>query len=217
MVISNFRQQEHAQTDDAHSLEDLVSAGQRAADNVAHNDRGNRISLYEALSNALALYERAIGNTEAYQALLSEVGLKAQARAPFTPTLKMVFGKNYDKTRLTEYAAALSFAVRGGVTSETLVEFLSTTPGGIKGCVQQERAFKRGQAGTPEYNRHQEALETLRRAPADDITDIKSEKEFFLILARQNADGAVEVLGEADVGQTALDAAIRNMALPPKK
>lgn len=217
MVISNFRQHENADTDNEHALEDLVSAGQRAAGGVAHNDRGNRISLYGALSGALALYEEAVLSTAAYQTLLEGAGLKAQKRAPFTPALKMVFGKDYDKTRLTEYAAALSFAVRNGKTSGSLVEFLTKMPGGIKGCVQQERAFKREQTGTPEYNRHQEAMETLRQASALSADTITTHKEFCLILARQTTGGGVELLGEADVGQTALDAAIRHMALPPKK
>ncbi|MEX0300477.1 MAG: hypothetical protein AB3N28_15495 [Kordiimonas sp.] len=217
MVISNFRQNEVVEEVESAALNDLVSAGQRAADGVAHNDRGNRISLYGALASALALYEEAVLSAAAYQALLDDAGLKAQKRAPFTPALKMVFGKTYDKTRLTEYAASLSFAVRNGVTSEGLVEFLTNTPGGIKGCVQQERSFKRGQSGTPEYNRHQEAMETLRQAQTVAAEMLTTNKEFCLILARQTEDGGVELLGEADVGQTALDAAIRNMALPPKK
>ena len=41
--------------------------------------------------------------------------MKAQARAPMTPIVKLVFGADYDKTRLTEFAAALSYAEREAV------------------------------------------------------------------------------------------------------
>ena len=47
-----------------------------------------------------------------YAELLEESGVKAQARAPMTPIVKLVFGIDYDKTRLTEFAAALSYAQR---------------------------------------------------------------------------------------------------------
>jgi len=216
MVISNFRQQESQEQGSAQALDTLISAGQQAAGGVAHNDKGNRLSLYGALAAALAIYEAATLSEGAFDALLADVGLRAQKRAPFTPALKIVFGKDYDKTRLTEYASALSYAVRQGKTSESLPEFLSIMPGGIKGCVQKERALKRTQAGTPEYNRHQEAIEKLQHAPAVLLADITTDRDFCLILARQNKGGGIDVLGEADVGQTALDAAIRNMAFPPK-
>ena len=45
---------------------------------------------------------------EDYAELLEESGIKAQARAPMTPIVKLVFGIDYDKARLTEFAAALS-------------------------------------------------------------------------------------------------------------
>ena len=45
-----------------------------------------------------------------YAELLEESGVKAQARAPMTPIVKLVFGIDYDKARLTEFAAALSYA-----------------------------------------------------------------------------------------------------------
>ena len=52
------------------------------------------------------------GNPQEYAELLEESGVKAQARAPMTPIVKLVFGIDYDKARLTEFAAALSYAQR---------------------------------------------------------------------------------------------------------
>ena len=44
--------------------------------------------------------------------LIADAGLVVQERAPMTPVVKLVFGPDYDKTRLTEYAAVLSHAHR---------------------------------------------------------------------------------------------------------
>ncbi|MBL4639805.1 MAG: hypothetical protein JKY57_04675 [Kordiimonadaceae bacterium] len=216
MVISNFRQNESHQTDLDHNLDDLVSAGKRAAKGVTRVDNGSRKNLYAALASALAIYEGAVSSPSAYGQLLSDEGLKAQTRAPFTPALKIVFGAKHDKTRLTEYAAALSFAVRQNISSEMLADFIKNTPGGIKGCVQQERGLKRHNSGTPENSRFQDAINKLMVIPGVPLKTIEINDEFSLILARKKDTGGIELLGEADVGQTALDAAIRNMAYSKK-
>jgi hypothetical protein len=41
-----------------------------------------------------------------YAEILEDRALKAQARAPMTPVVKLIFGADYDKARLTEFAAA---------------------------------------------------------------------------------------------------------------
>lgn len=193
-------------------LRGLLGAAQRAADSIVHMDSGNRNSLYEALASALAVYEGAQDNRPAYEALLGEAGLKEQARAPFTPALKLVFGASYDKTRLTEYAAALSFAVRNGKTSSDITDFLKSMPGGIKGCVHEERAFKRAQAGTPAHNRQKEAENKLRHLPSVPLKDINPNDEFCLVLTRRKDGGGVEALGCPDVSKATLDTAVRQLA-----
>ena len=198
------------------ALNGLLSAGQRAADSIVHMDNGNRSSLYGALASALTLFEGAQLNPEDYNAMLSEHGVRAQARAPYTPVLKLVFGASYDKTRLTEYAAALSYAVRMGQTSAELAEFLKAVPGGIKGCVQQERAYKRGAEGTHAHARQVESEDTLRAMPAVNLSDLESDEEFCMVLARRKKGGGIEALGRTDLSKTALDAAVRHMASQQK-
>jgi len=198
------------------ALNGLLNVGQRAADSIVHMDNGNRASLYGALASALALYEGAQENLDAYAEILEETGLRTQVRAPFTPVLKLVFGADYDKTRLTEYAAAIAFAVRRGETSASLTDFLIAMPGGIKGCVQEERAYKRREAGTPAHNRQQKAEETLRHTPPVPLKDIAPNDEFCLILARRSRDGGVEALGCPDVSKATVDAAVRQLASPRK-
>ncbi len=126
--------------------------------------------------------------------------------------LKLVFGKTYDKTRLTEYAAALSCAKRNGISSLELVDYLLNMPGGIKGCVQEERNYKRQKSGTPAHNRQKEAINNVRQKTAISLKDISPNDEFCLILARRIEGGGVEAVGCADTGQATLDAAIRQIA-----
>ena len=226
MVVASFRHTEaadganlladNASDENIDALNGLLSAGQRAADTIVHMDNGNRASLYGALASALALYEGAQKNPAAYSDMLKQAGLKAQGRAPFTPALKLVFGLTYDKTRLTEYAAAIGYGVRHGQTSAGLADFLIATPGGIKGCVQEERSLKRREAGTPAHNRHQGAVETLRSQTSVPLQDITTEDEFCLILARRTSGGGVEALGRTNTSKATLDAAIRQIASPPK-
>jgi hypothetical protein len=207
-------QTEEAHPGDATILRGLLGSAQRAADTIVHMDSGNRSSLYDALASAFALYEAGVENKAAYQAMLDDAGLKAQVRAPYTPALKLVFGAGYDKTRLTEYAAALSYAARNGKTSREISDYLKSMPGGIKGCVQEERAFKRSQEGTPAHNRQKEAEDYLRHAPDVPLKDINPDDEFCLILARRKSGGGVEVLGHPNTSKAALDAAIRQLASP---
>jgi len=226
MVVASFRRTQPDETVPADSenpdtnteaLNGLLSAAQRAADTIVHMDNGNRASLYAALASALALYEGAQENAAAYGEILENAGLRAQARAPYTPALKMVFGPDYDKTRITEYAAAISYGVRRGQTSASLADFLAATPGGIKGCVQEERSLKRREAGTSAHSRQQEAAEILREQPAVPLSDIDSEDEFCLLLARRDKNGGVEVLGRPDISKVTLDATVRQLASSTKK
>ena len=89
-----------------------------------------------------------------YAELLDDAGVKAQARAPMTPIVKLVFGADYDKTRLTEFAAALAYAERVRDRFRRLPAVRRRLDGGLKGLVAAERKARRRRAA--------------RRQPADD-------------------------------------------------
>ncbi len=194
---------------DAKALQAPLEACEDAVSQVAHLDGGGRDSLYNALAAALRLYEEASLNPSAYQALLAEHDLKVQARAPYTPVLKLTFGRDYDKTRLTEYAAALAFAQRSGETSETLAAFLKAQQGGIKGCVKAERAARRAKAGTSAHAQWEAALDAARQSPGHDLSTLESEEEFCLVLARRTDGGGLEAIGVAESPPGDVDAALR--------
>ncbi|NVJ98916.1 MAG: hypothetical protein HWE25_12240 [Alphaproteobacteria bacterium] len=212
MVVVNFRRREGLEHVETFALEEAVSSCERAAGQVVHLDGGSRGSLYRALAAAFALHEEAERTPDAFKALLKEAGLKQQKRAPFTPALKLTFGKDYDKTRLTEYAAALAYAKRNGVAADGLAEFLEKEPGGIKGCVREERAARRGESGTASATLQQKAEAALAAAPEASLESLKTDTEFCLVIARPKEGGGLEAIGVADVGQNTIDAAIRRHA-----
>jgi|GEM_PF-1701548 len=212
MVVVNFRRREGVEHGETYDMSEAVGACERAASSVAHLDGGSCSSLYEALAAALKLYEEGQAHPDAYAALLREAGLKAQKRAPYTPALKITFGKDYDKTRLTEYASALAYAVRQGETSETVAAFLENEPGGIKGCVRRERSARRGQVGSAAERRQAEAAALVSNVRGVSLDDLSSDKEFSLVIARPKEGGGLEAVGLADVGQNTVDAIIRRFA-----
>ena len=123
-----------------------------------------------------------------------------------TPVVKLVFGSDYDKTRLTEYATALGHAHRLGLARGALAGFLASAPGGLKGVVNTERRLKREESGKP-ANAPESPREALARKlrkldcyPLDAVAPEGS--EFTLLVARRLPDGQVVLLGEIadDVG-----------------
>ena len=115
-----------------------------------------------------------------------------------TPVVKLVFGADYDKTRLTEYATALGHAHRIGLPRGAMGEFLKTSEGGLKGVVAAERRLRRAERGEEPGEDPREALvEKLRALPAIDLADIAAEgSEFALVMIRRTDGGTVEILGE---------------------
>jgi len=125
------------------SLTDRLVLAQQTAAAVRAADTRSRAALYRALGRAHDFAEAAAADPEGYAALRDRAGLAEQARAPMTPVVKLVFGADYDKTRVTEFAAVLSLARRQAIPAGGLVDFLDGFEGGIKSVVKAERAFRR--------------------------------------------------------------------------
>ena len=167
----------------------------------------SRKSLYDALAAIFDFHHLCRDNPKNYRALLTAEGLKAQKRAPYTPTLKLCFGRDYDKTRLTEYAAALSFAERHHKKGAELPDFLHDFPGGIKGCVRAERDARQGKVSKTneaqkETRAQQEKL--VQEMPALAQFDIGDEADTLgditLVLTRRNGTqmDVIKILNEED-------------------
>jgi hypothetical protein len=115
---------------------------------IGSEDR-TRQALYAAIGRAWDFALAAEAEPDDFAQLVAEAGLALQARAPLIPVVKLVFGAQYDKTRLTEYATALAHAHRLGLSRGELAGFLGETPGGLKGVVAAERGCAAARKARP--------------------------------------------------------------------
>ena len=126
-----------------------------------------------------------------------------------TPIVKLVFGIDYDKARLTEFAAALSYAQRQQIGLGEFAEFIAKQPGGLKALVAAERDARRP-VGKPD-NRTDQARARLRTVAPLSLETLQGEQEFGVLVARRRADGGYDAV--ALVEDTALvDKALRRAA-----
>ncbi len=192
-----------------HDLSGWLEAARATAENAKQADGRSRQALYEALAQAYDFACAAVDWPEEYEALLARAEIVVQARAPMTAVAKLIFGSDYDKARLTEYAAALSYAARQGVGRGGFLPFIEEQPGGLKGLVEAERRFRRpeGQADSGQ----EKAYAALRAARPRPLDAFAGNGEFALVLVRRDADGQVSpVAGVPD--PALLERAIRRAA-----
>ncbi|MGE8142350.1 PAS domain-containing protein [Novosphingobium sp. NPDC080210] len=181
-------------------LGDWLASARELAEAARGSEDRTRSALYEAIGKAYDFSLAAAEAPEEFAELVAESGLTVQDRAPLTPVVKLVFGADYDKTRLTEYATALSHAQRLGLGRGTLASYLSSAPGGLKGVVSEERRLKREESGKAQELRDcpREALakklRLLDHAPLDAVA--AEGAEFTLLVARRLPSGEVVLLGE---------------------
>ena len=195
--------------DDNAGLADRLWAARETAESVKAGEGRTRAALYKALSLAYDFAIAAQQNPEEYAELLEESGVKAQARAPMTPIVKLVFGIDYDKARLTEFAAALSYAQRQAIALGGFQEFIEKQPGGLKALVAAERQARRPEAKAD--TKGEAARARLRSAPAISLADVPAEEEFAVVVTRRGADGTHEAVAIID-DQALVERAIRRSA-----
>jgi hypothetical protein len=182
--------------DEDAGLADRLWAARETAESVKAGEGRTRASLYRALSLAYDFAVAAQQSREEYAELLEESGVKAQARAPMTPIVKLVFGIDYDKARLTEFAAALSFAQRQEVASGAFRDFIEKQPGGLKALVAAERQARRPEAKAD--TRGEAARAKLRTARTISLAELPGDEEFAVIVTRRGVDGSHEPVAIID-------------------
>jgi hypothetical protein len=181
---------ELALLDEDAGLADRLSAARETAESAKAGEGRTRVALYQALSLAYDFALAANENPDDYAELLEDSGVKAQARAPMTPVVKLVFGVDYDKARLTEFAAALSFARREEIARGGFQSLLDRHSGGLKGLVAAERLARR--PDTKADDAGERARANLRLLPALDMAQLQSSGEFALVLSRVDAGGVLQ-------------------------
>ena len=190
-------------------LADRLWAARESAEVCKQADGRSRVALYRALAMA---YDFAVASRrvpDEYAEILDDAGVKSQARAPMTPIVKLVFGVDYDKTRLTEFAAALSYAERQGVDFGGFQEFVEQADGGLKGLVAEERKARR--PDKPAEDKVEAGKAALRSAGSIPLAQLPTNQEFALVLTRRNANGVHEVV-ELVADNSMLERALRRAA-----
>lgn len=192
----------------------LASARELAQAANSSEDR-TRNALYEAVGRAYDFSLAADQAPEEFDELVTDSGLTTQERAPMTPIVKLVFGAEYDKTRLTEYAAALSHGHRLGLKQGGLSSFLKSADGGLKGVVKAERRLRREESGKPV-----EAVDAPRERLAKKLRKIEPQsfdmiapegQEFSLVMIRRLPTGEVIMLGEVPEDVALVERAARKL------
>ena len=195
--------------DEDAGLADRLWAARESAEVCKQADGRSRAALYRALALA---YDFAVAShrvPDEYAEILEDAGVKAQARAPMTPIVKLIFGADYDKTRLTEFAAALSHGERCEIDFGGFLEFIEQAEGGLKGLVAAERKARRPDG--PLQDKAQVGRAALRRAAAIALADLPTNQEFALVVTRRNADGVHEVAALVN-DEAMLERALRRAA-----
>ncbi len=175
------------------SLSDRLMLARESAAAARASDTRSRSALYRALGRAHDFVCAIDADASGYAAMLKKAGLKMQERAPMTPAVKLVFGVDYDKTRVTEFAAVLSYARRNDVPEGGLDAFLDASEGGIKGIVKAERALRRPAKRAGSVAR---AAAELRKRPVLAHVPMVTEDndEFVVLLARNDGKGTLDIL-----------------------
>ena len=181
-------------------LGDWLATARALAEAARGSEDRTRQALYEAIGKAYDFALEAARAPEEFADLVAQSGLIMQDRAPMTPIVKLVFGADYDKARLTEYATALNHAQRIGLEQGALAQFLAATPGGLKAVVSEERRLKceeKGKAPAPRTSPRDALVRQLRQLGHAPLAAISPEgSEFTLLVARRLPGGEAVLLGE---------------------
>jgi len=199
----------HIEIHEDAALADRLWAARETAEAVKAGEGRTRSALYRALSLAYDFAVSAQDNPDDYAELLEESGVKAQARAPMTPIVKLVFGIDYDKARLTEFAAALSYARRQEVALGGFQDLIEKQAGGLKALVAAERQARRPETKTE--SKGEIARARLRKAPTISLADVPAAEEFALVVTRRGVDGRHEAVAIVD-DEALVERAIRHIA-----
>ena len=197
----------------AWGLTDLLASARDLARAAQGTEDRSRHALYAAIGRAHDFALAAQASPDALAELVAEAGLTMQARAPLLPVVKLVFGADYDKTRLTEYATVIAHAQRQDILPGALADYLAGLAGGLKAVLEAERALRRTGSATKVHrpSRREAVAVRLRELPTQPLAALASVgEEFTLVLARRTPDG-VMLVGEVGGDAALIERAARQL------
>ena len=177
--------------DEDAGLADRLWAARETAEAVKPADGRSRAALYRRWRMAYDFAVAARRVPDDYAELLEESGVKAQARAPMTPIVKLVFG---DRLRQDP-----PDRVRRGAVLRQRKASISAVPGlhreaegGLKALVAAERKARRPE---PKPDKRGEWARARFAPPLRfALGPLPTNEEFALVITRRNADGVHEVV-----------------------
>lgn len=199
------------EADGSEGLGDWLAAARDMAEAAKSAEGRSRVALYNALGQAYDFALVADERPEEFQELLADSGLSVQDRAQMTPVVKLVFGIDYDKTRLAEYAAALNFGRRHQLGRGEMTAFLQQYSGGLKGIVKAERAERRPETSDVPKAESRAAAKARKMEPKA-IFQIAADEEFVILVARRVDQDHVAVLGKSAHDAALVERALRRLS-----
>lgn len=184
--------------DDVPALDQALTLARQSASEVLECEARSRTALYRAIGYAHDFALSAQDAPDAYAAMLDNAGISVQERSPMTAVIKLVFGADYDKTRIAEYALALDYAVANGFARGALTAELGSYAGGLKGLVQDVRASRKAGEAAPQaraVRRLDRAVRKLNRAKPVDTDSLPfGDLGLAVVVARREEDGSISLI-----------------------
>ncbi|EQB11189.1 hypothetical protein L288_03475 [Sphingobium quisquiliarum P25] len=193
-------------------LADWLALARDGVEQARTSEARSHNALYRAIGLAYDFALASEGAPGDYAEMLSDAGIKVQARSPLTAVVKLVFGATYDKTRLTEYTTALEHAKAAGMKMGTFADYLGRYEGGLKALVRDARTQRR--SSLPARPDRREAARSAMKAAAPlDLGTITTDQDgLAVVVARREADGSLAIVGALpgglDLGQRVIMAAV---------
>ena len=192
----------------ADGLTEWLHAARSAAEAADIAERRSREALYQAIGRAYDFHLMAERDPGGYAELLDDAGLTVQARAPFTPVVKLVFGAGYDKTRLAEYATVLAAAHDAGIGIGECTDWIAGYKGGVKAIVADARAPKSDKPSAPPID----VREALRVMPSIPMSEYEGgDGEFAVLVVRRGDNGRLEVVGALEDNMKLTEEAMKSL------
>lgn len=158
-----------------------------AREAVASAEARGRKELHQALARAYNFALAADDYPDAYQRLIEQVGLSANAEHPMQPIVSLVFSADYAPHRLDAFAATLARAKQNAVPVTALADMLDMSPDACNAALAKEDSPPDDAA----------ALATLRERPALAVLPIPTDNEFILFVGRKAA-GGIEIVAQVE-------------------
>lgn len=185
----------------------LIEAGRDAALEAPRSERRTREAYYHALSRAYDVALAGEADKAGLDALLAEAGIVRNGRNPMSAVIRLLFGRDYDRHRVSQFAAVLTHARRLCLAPGMVEQWLSALPDGIRSVVAAERGERRPAL---RVDRVQSARMMLGSAPARLTIDLgEVDDDVVLLVARRESDGRLSIVTRPIGDKALVDRALK--------